>query len=282
MKYLRTSALLFLALFCFFPIQGFADVSIQLIRNATLKIDYAGEIILIDPMLSAKGAYEAFAGIERNPIVGLPAPIREIVKNVDIVLLTHSHPDHWDETAVDSLSKDIPVFVQKADVDVVKASGFKSIIPIASSVRWKGITIQRTGGKHGSDEILKAVPLLGSVSGFILSSEMFPSVYIVGDTILNSEVRKSIIESGAEILILNSGGAKLPVPGFENELILMDTKQVMEVAKIAPMAKIVAVHMEALDHCTVSRAELRKAADRNGIRKERLIIPNDGEKVNFR
>lgn len=282
MKFLRPSALFLIVLCILSSTQAFADVNIQLIRNATLKIDYAGSIILVDPMLSSKGAFESFAGIEKNPTAELPLPINEIVGNVGFILLTHNHPDHWDTAAVESISKDIPIFIQKADMDTITASGFNSVIPVISSVEWQGITIQRTEGNHGSDEILKAVPLLGTVSGYILRSEGHPSLYIVGDTILDDAVRKSIIESNAEILILNSGGAKLPVTGFEDELILMDTEQVMEVAKIAPQARIVAVHMDALDHCTVNRNELRKAANRNGIGKERLIIPDDGEKVNLK
>ncbi|WP_200896996.1 hypothetical protein [Pelosinus fermentans] len=40
---------------------------------------------------------------------------------------------------------------------------------------------------------------------------------------------------------------------------------------------IIATHMEALDHTTISRDCLRQYADAKGIRSEQLLIPSDGE-----
>jgi hypothetical protein len=39
---------------------------------------------------------------------------------------------------------------------------------------------------------------------------------------------------------------------------------------------VVAVHLEALNHCLLSRAELRAAVDEAGV-GERVVIPGDGE-----
>ncbi len=59
----------------------------------------------------------------------------------------------------------------------------------------------------------------------------------------------------------------------------MDDSQTVEVARSAPQAKVIAVHMEALDHATVDRATLRRTADAAGIGPERLLVPADGETV---
>ena len=54
-------------------------VKFQQIRNATIKIDYAGTTFLIDPMLSAKGTWPGFPGTINddltNPLVDLPVPM---------------------------------------------------------------------------------------------------------------------------------------------------------------------------------------------------------------
>ena len=42
---------------------------------------------------------------------------------------------------------------------------------------------------------------------------------------------------------------------------------------------MIAVHMEALNHGTVSRRELRARAEEAGIPPERLHIPADGEEI---
>ena len=44
---------------------------------------------------------------------------------------------------------------------------------------------------------------------------------------------------------------------------------------------IVAVHIGALDHETVSRDSLRKFLDTNDVNMERVFIPEDGEKIDF-
>jgi hypothetical protein len=57
----------------------------------------------------------------------------------------------------------------------------------------------------------------------------------------------------------------------------MDAEQTAAVCLAAPNATVVAVHMEALDHATVSRADLRACADSQGIPHDRLLIPADDE-----
>ena len=72
------------------------------VRNATLKLEYAGKRILVDPMLADKDAYPGFEGTVnshlRNPLVPLPMPVAELL-DVDAILVTHLHSDHWDEAA---------------------------------------------------------------------------------------------------------------------------------------------------------------------------------------
>lgn len=125
-------------------------MKIQLIRNATMKIAYKGRLILTDPMLSPKGAIKSFAGIARNPIVELPLPMGEILKGVEMVLISHGHPDHIDEVAEGALPKTIPIFCQPGDEKKIAEKGFRSVTPIVPSHTWEGITITRTEGKHGN------------------------------------------------------------------------------------------------------------------------------------
>ena len=69
------------------------------------------------------------------------------------------------------------------------------------------------------------------------------------------------------------------IPGYDP--IIMDIDQALETANASPKAIIVAIHMEALDHCPISRADLRKRADRELKRPSRLMIPEDGEVISF-
>ncbi len=247
---------------------------IQLVRNATMKITYAGKTILADPMLSPKGAMDPFAGIARNPTVELPMGTAEILTGVDGVLVTHSHPDHFDKTAGDIISKEVPVICQPEDEVKRKKEGFKTVISVGASQTWNGITLTRTGGRHGSGKILE---MMGTVSGFVLQAAGEPTVYWIGDSIWCEEVESAIKKYDPDIIITHSGGAK--IPGFDP--ILMDAAQTIGVVKASSKAKVVAIHMEALDHCVVTRDSLRRMADKEGIPALRLIIPNDGETISF-
>ncbi|RDD72595.1 hypothetical protein [Paracoccus versutus] len=58
----------------------------------------------------------------------------------------------------------------------------------------------------------------------------------------------------------------------------MGTQDVLSVHQAAPETLLIASHMEAVNHCTVSRADLRAFAQENGF-LDRLLTPGDGETV---
>lgn len=59
----------------------------------------------------------------------------------------------------------------------------------------------------------------------------------------------------------------------------MDDEQTVEVCRLVSESVVVAIHMETVDHATVTRRQLRETARKNGIPDERLLIPLDGESV---
>ena len=61
----------------------------------------------------------------------------------------------------------------------------------------------------------------------------------------------------------------------------MDAEQTLTTVKAAPEAVVVAIHLEALDHCGVRREDLRQMADKEAIPPSRLRIPQDGETIAF-
>jgi L-ascorbate metabolism protein UlaG (beta-lactamase superfamily) len=245
-------------------------MQLQLIRNATMKITYAGRTLLTDPMLAPKDTYDGFAGIARNPTVDLPVPPAEVCQGVDAVLISHDHPDHIDPAAVAALPKSLPLFCQPGEAEKMRTRGFDSVTIVETAQTWEGITISRTGGAHGRGEILER---MGAVSGFVLQAENEPTLYWVGDSVWCAAVETAIATHRPDIIVAHSGGATLP--GFDP--ILMDAHETLRLVEAAPEAVVVAIHMEALDHCPVTRMALRQRADEAGIATSRLMIPADGE-----
>src|SRR5262245_2134268 len=118
-------------------------MKIQQIRNATLVIEYAGTKFLIDPLLAEKGTYPGFEGTANshlfNPTAALPLPMDEIL-NVDAVIVTHTHPDHWDEAAKALLPKHLPVFAQhEQDRELIKSQGFTDV-RLLKNAEFKGVS----------------------------------------------------------------------------------------------------------------------------------------------
>lgn len=254
------------------------------IRNATAKITYGEATFLLDPYLAKKGAYEGFAGTLnshlRNPLTELPMDVKEILQGVDAVIITHTHDDHFDEAAAKILPKEIKIFTQhQADKAKLESFGFKNVEIINESVDFKGVTLYKTGGAHGTIQMYahpQLSALLGDAMGMVFSKIGHKTLYVAGDTIWTADVNKAINKFQPELIVLNTGYAKLD--GFDGSIIMGkdDVKRAASMTK----AKIIAVHMEAVNHATLSRKELRDFVKSEGIETQ-VIVPNDGESIKF-
>lgn len=250
-------------------------MKIQLIRHATLIIYLNNKKILVDPMLSPAGSISPIPDVPNqnsNPLVDLPINIDSII-NCDAVLITHTHIDHFDDAAAKLLSKNLPVFCQPEDEAKIQAYGFINVHPIADTKIWNDITFYRTKGKHGHGELaIKMAP----VSGFVISCTGEPSVYIAGDTVWCDEVEKSIEKLKPQIIVCNCGAAQFSF----GKPITMAAEDIHKLCCRFPNVKIVAVHMEAWNHCRLTRKDLKYYIYKNSI-KNIIYIPKDGSSLNF-
>jgi L-ascorbate metabolism protein UlaG (beta-lactamase superfamily) len=244
-------------------------MKIQLVRSATLRMEYARRRFVIDPYLSAKHSRPSFTGKSSNPLVDLPCPPCEVIAGIEMVLVSHLHSDHFDPAAQKLLPKEMQVFCQPGDEAPIRDKGFRRVTSIIGSLAWQGMTITRTQCQHGSGGVLAE---MGEASGFIFQAESEPTVYWAGDTLWNDTVAEIIDRTRPEIIITHSCGAVWGHGG----LIVMDAAQTVTVCRAAPWSIVVATHMDSLDHATISRDGLRHYAAAHGIRREQLLIPEDG------
>ena len=247
---------------------------IQLVRHATLLIDYANMRLLVDPMLSDAGAMAAIQNSphpRKNPLVPLPIPVEQVTDGIHGVLVTHTHRDHWDDTAIQLVPKDLPLFCQPEDLAKMESTHFVNAAAVHDARNWSKICITRTGGHHGTGDIGKA---MAPVSGYVLQNENEPTLYIAGDTIWCHEVSDAIKRFRPDVIVLNTGGARF----LEGDPITMMPADVIQVCQAAPKARVIAVHMDAINHCVVTRNELAKEIEAAGVK---VMIPEDGESVDF-
>ncbi|MBI0094898.1 MULTISPECIES: MBL fold metallo-hydrolase [Gilliamella] len=259
------------------------QVLIQQIRNATLKISYAGTIFLIDPMLAPKGAYpgfeETYRSELRNPLIDLPCTISEIIKDVDAIIVTHTHLDHWDDAAQEFIPKHIPLFVQnEQDADLIRSQGFINIKILDNNTLFNNIHLSKVGGQHGTDTMYAVPDLakrLGDTMGVIFQGKDIKTLYIAGDTIWCDETTRVIGNYKPEIIILNTGYARLK--NFDKSII-MGKDDVKHAYQTATNAIIIATHMDAVNHAMLTRKELHEYITKDGI-DDRVLVPNDGETI---
>ncbi|WP_419869769.1 MBL fold metallo-hydrolase [Chryseobacterium sp. CT-SW4] len=257
--------------------------SIQLIRNATVVFNYAGKNFLIDPMLAPKGAYPGFEGTPnshlQNPLTELPVSPESLL-DADAVIVTHLHPDHWDEAAIRMIPKAKKIFAQNAeDQKAIESTGFKDVTAMNEITLFDDVKWVKTACQHGSDEAYKnpqVGAMLGKSSGLFFNQEGEKSVYFAGDSIWTDAIEDYLKEFQPDIVVLNTGFAQ--VNGFGG--IIFGKEDVLKVAQISPKSTIIAIHMEALNHCTLSRKELKEYVNEKGI-SSKVIIPEDGDTINF-
>lgn len=228
-------------------------MNVTLVRHATLLLDTPSfGRVLVDPMLRAAGttpAIENTPNQKPNPLVELPLPLEEVVRGVDLCIVTHLHRDHFD----DLLPLDVPILTQPESADELRARGH-------TDVSTEHAEIPMTRGRHGTGEIGDA---MGVVSGWVVDG-----VYITGDTIWCDEVRAALDEHRPRAVIANAGGARFDV----GDPIVMDADDVRTLRQEFDGA-VAVVHLEAINHC-IERRSAYRAID--GVR-----VPDDGATIDL-
>ncbi|MUJ19950.1 MBL fold metallo-hydrolase [Aliivibrio fischeri] len=259
-------------------------MKIHHLRSATFIIESGERFILIDPMLGKKGSMPPFSVIKakaaKNPTVEMPSNADELLNKVTHTLITHSqtfgikalqHGDHLDPAGEAFLtSRNIPVATPAKD----KAYLEKYDLTVNWGIEdWQ--TIDFLDGKltavpalHGHGWIHK---VMANGVGFFLELPNEPSIYISGDTVLTDDVKRALTELKPDITVVAAGRARMDV----GQPLLMSIEEVMEFIRLSPN-KVIANHMEALNHCAVTRPILKEAINKNGL-SDKTLIPADGE-----
>jgi len=250
-------------------------LKIHHIRNATLVIETEKDVILVDPMLGDKGSMATFTYFrfkaQKNPIVPLPEQCQKILGKVTHCLITHKHPDHLDKEGEKFLIKNkIPVTCSIKDKTIFKKKGLliQQTIEYWKKTTFLGGTIEGIPARHGYGFVAKP---MGNVMGFNLELPKQKTIYISSDTIYTKNVDKVFNDYKPDISILACGAAQLDL--FKP--LFMTMNDLLKFVKNAP-GKVIANHLEAVNHCPTTREGLKHALDKKGL-LDKVNIPEDGE-----
>lgn len=224
---------------------NFETGEIFFIGTATVLLRYAGFTILTDPNFLHKGDHVHLHGIpsarRTNPAIEM-----EELPQLDFVLLSHMHEDHFDRLVEQKLDKNLPIVTTPHAAEKLKKKGFNSTQPLDTwetlSVT-KGDSILRISsmpGRHGPgilDVLLP--PVMGSMLEFgQATGENLFRLYITGDTLVYDQLKEIPKRyPDIDLALLHLGGTKI-----FGVVLTMDAKQGVQAIQIIEPQTAIPIH----------------------------------------
>ncbi|SOE23782.1 Beta-lactamase superfamily domain-containing protein [Spirosomataceae bacterium TFI 002] len=250
-------------------------LNIHHLRNATMILETEKDVILIDPMLGDIGIMPSFTlfrhKARRNPTVPLPNNLEYILNKVTHCIITHQHPDHIDKAGIKFLiENNIPVTCSIKDEKAFSNRGLNVVQTLKywEKQKFLGGTIEGIPAKHGYGYVAKP---MGNVIGFYIKLPNQKSIYLSSDTIYTDSVDKVLKDYKPEISVLACGTAQFDL--FKQ--LIMDIDDILKFVKNTS-GKVIANHMESINHCPLTRKKLREILIENDL-INKVLIPEDGD-----
>lgn len=230
-----------------------------------------------DPTFDGPGEYPV--GSRALTKTAPPALTPQQLGDIDAVLLSHDqHPDNLD-TAGRALLTRIPV--------VLSTPSAAARLPGTTGLaRWAHADLGRQDGgrlrvtavpaQHGPDG---TEHLTGEVTGFVLSGEGLPTVYVSGDN-ASLRVVREIAERfpAVDVAVLHAGAARTALVGDAD--LTLDGAAAAEAARLLRARHVVPTHFNGWKHFTQGGEALREAFARVRL-SDRLVLLEPGARAVF-
>ncbi|MFF8727204.1 MBL fold metallo-hydrolase [Streptomyces sp. NPDC015171] len=241
---------------------------VHVLGGPTALFEYGGLRFLTDPTFDGPGDY-ASAGrptlTKTAPSAAAPADLGPL----DVVLLSHDeHADNLDHSGRALLS-DVPL-------TLTTPGGARRLgKPAKGLADWESVELSRPDGGtvtvtgvpaiHGPGPREEVEPVSGQVVGFVLTGDGLPTVYVSGDN-ASLDAVKEIAERFAPLdtAVLFAGAPRFPML-YDGGLLVLDSTQTAEAARILGARRVVPVHHDSWAHFTEGRAELEAAFTAAGL-----------------
>jgi L-ascorbate metabolism protein UlaG (beta-lactamase superfamily) len=258
--------------------------SIFFVGNATTLLRYGGFTILTDPTFVHRHEEVSLGyGLTTKRLTD-PAIDIDALPQVDFVLLSHFHGDHFDQVAQERLAKALPIVTtpqateQLADVGFTNTHGLQTWETLTLTKGERRLRLTSCPGRHGPGVTDLVLP---DVMGTIIESEpveqgVLPRIYISGDTLVFDGLR----EIGRRFPQLDLGLLHLGGTRVMGVLVTMDAEQGVEAMRIIGPREVVPIHYDDYDVFTSSLQEFLDAAAGADLR-ERVHTLGRGESYYF-
>ncbi|MFD9791571.1 MBL fold metallo-hydrolase [Streptomyces sp. NPDC059070] len=251
-------------------------LSVHYLGGPTTVLEIGGLRLLTDPTFDPPGDYPTPAGILTK--TAGPALPRTGIGAIDAVLLSHDqHPDNLDDAGRAHLAE-MPLVLSTRSAEERLGGSTRHLanwshvdLPCPDGTALRVTGVPALHGPPGSE------PFVGEVTGFVLSGERVPTVYVSGDNASLDVVREIKEQSPPiDVAILFVGAVQISaMPGA---YLTLTSAEAAQAARILGAREVVAVHFEQWNHYTEGRDNLRYAFEEAGL-GGRFHLPGMGEHV---
>ncbi|MEU5217389.1 MBL fold metallo-hydrolase [Streptomyces sp. NPDC020807] len=239
-------------------------IPVRVFGGPTALFVYGGLRFLTDPTFDEPGDYDVPGArlTKTAPSAGAP-------ERVDVVLLSHDeHPDNLDIAG--------RAFLAGVPLTLTTPGGARRLGGAAQGLAdWESVELRRPDGGavtvtgvpavHGPGAREDVEPFTGQVVGFVLTGQGLPTVYVSGDNASLDAVERIAERFGpVDTAILFAGAPRFDVL-FGGAVIVLDSAQAAEAARILGARRVVPVHYDGWAHFTEGRDALRAAFTAAGL-----------------
>ena len=242
-----------------------ASEKITFIGHSTLLIEAAGKKVLTDPWYNEP----VYGGIYHRKPPGIPL---DQLNDVDVILISHAHKDHFDEKALGQLNKNalvlLPTDKMAQSVQSLGYSRAEKLEPWAEKTEG-GLTITALPAKHPIYQV-----------GFLVKGEE-KSIYFAGDTRSTPELSAVAEKFKIDVALLPIAGLKM----LYLFRVVMGPDEAAQAAKTLNARVIIPIHYDLnlrsmarlmVQQTSESVEKLREAMKTQGCPAE-LVVLDEGE-----
>ena len=246
-------------------------LAVTLTGGPTALLELGGVRLLLDPTFDPPGEHPV--GDRVLTKTAGPALTPAELGPVDAVLLSHDqHPDNLDVSGR-ALLADVPL-VLTTELGAQRLGGTARALRTGESVAVGDVQVTAVPARHGP---AGAEELAGPVTGFVLSGEGLPTVYVSGDNAALEAV-DAVAASFAEVsvAVLFAGAACTAL--FDRATLTLTAYDVVEAVRRLGEPRVVVVHADSWAHFSEDRDDVVAALTAAGL-ADRLVDTPPGVRV---
>jgi L-ascorbate metabolism protein UlaG (beta-lactamase superfamily) len=230
----------------------------RLYGGPTVLFEYGGLRFLTDPTFDAPGDYPRPGGRFLTKTAP-PAAGPETVGKIDVVLLSHDeHPDNLDNSGRELLGGAPLVLTTPSAAG--RLGGTTRGLQPWEVVEIGGVTVTAVPALHGPEG---AEAVMGEVTGFVLTADGEPTLYVSGDNASLDRVRQIAERFDIDTAVLFAGAVR--IGAFDNAVLTLNGELAAEAATILGARRVVAAHVDSWKHFTEGREEFVTAFEKAGL-----------------